>query len=126
MNKKKPVPEPTRSELEILQVIWQQGPLTVRAVNDALLEIREVNYTTTLKLMQIMVEKNILKRDESQMKHVYSVVEAEQKTKAHLLGKFIDSMYRGSSSQLVMELLGNRKTTPEELKQIRELLKKLS
>ena len=120
----KPI-EPTRSELEILQVLWEQGALTVRAVNDELLKQKEVNYTTTLKLMQIMAEKGILKRDESQMKHVYSVAEEEQKTKEHLLDKFVDTMYKGSASKLVMQLLGNKKTSDQELQEIKEILKKL-
>ena len=117
--------EPTKAELEILQVLWEIGPATVRVVNDELLKLKEVNYTTTLKLMQIMAEKGILKRDETQMKHIYSVAETEEKTKSHLLTKFVDSMYKGSSSKLVMQLLGNRKTSAAELQEIKELLKKL-
>jgi len=120
----KPI-EPTKSELEILQVLWEKGPLTVRSVNDELLKQKDVNYTTTLKLMQIMADKGILKRDESQMKHIYSVVEEEQQTKAHLLDKFVDTMYKGSAGKLVMQLLGNKKTSQEELQEIKDLLKKL-
>ncbi len=117
--------EPTKSELEILQVLWEIGPATVRVVNDELLKQKDVNYTTTLKLMQIMAEKGILKRDETQMKHVYSVVEEEEKTKGHLLEKFVDSMYKGSSSKLVMQLLGNKNTSAAELQEIKALLEKL-
>jgi BlaI family penicillinase repressor len=114
--------EPTKSELEILQVLWEKGPSTVRAVNDELLKVKDVNYTTTLKLMQIMADKGILKRDESQMKHIYHVAEAEEKTKDHLLDKFIDSVYQGSAGKLVMQLLGNKKASKEELDIIREML----
>lgn len=71
--------EPTKAELEILQVLWEIGPSTVREVNNELLKQKDVNYTTTLKLMQIMADKGILARDESQMKHIYSVAEAEEK-----------------------------------------------
>ena len=117
--------EPTKSELEILQVLWEIGQATVRAVNDELLKQKDVNYTTTLKLMQIMAEKGILKRDETQMKHIYSVAEPEEKTKGHLLEKFVESMYKGSSSKLVMQLLGNRNTTAAELQEIKALLEKL-
>lgn len=117
--------EPTRSELEILQVLWEIGPATVRTVNDELLKQKDVNYTTTLKLMQIMADKGILNRDQSQMKHVYSVAEEEQKTKSHLLDKFVDSMYKGSASKLVMQLLGNKKTSAQELQEIKDLLNKL-
>ena len=117
--------EPTRSELEILQVLWEIGPSTVREINNELLKQKDVNYTTTLKLMQIMADKGILARDESQMKHVYRVAEDEQKTKEHLLDKFVDSMYKGSASKLVMQLLGNKKTSKEELQEIKDILKKL-
>ena len=114
--------EPTKSELEILQVLWEFGPSTVRFVNDKLNEKKDVNYTSTLKLMQIMADKGIVKRDESQMKHIYHVAEEEQKTKDHLLQKFVDSMYKGSASNLVMQLLGNKKATKEELDSIRKML----
>jgi len=117
--------EPTKAELEILQVLWQHGPSTVRFVNDRLNEQRDVNYTSTLKLMQIMADKNILKRDESQMKHIYHVAEAEEKTKDHLLNRFVDTMYQGSTGKLVMQLLGNKKTSKQDLQQIRDLLNKL-
>lgn len=119
-------PEPTKSELEILQVLWQHGPSTVRSVNDILNEQkREVQYTSTLKLMQIMVEKGLLDRDESQMKHIYSSAVEEHSTKGHLLNRFVDTMYNGSASSLMMQLLGNKKTSKKELDAIRELLKKM-
>ena len=118
--------EPTRSELEILQVLWQNGPSTVRFVNDTLnAQKRSVQYTSTLKLMQIMTEKKMLKRDESNMKHIYIPVLEEQKTKGFLLDRFVDSMFNGSASSLMMQLLGNKKTSKEELAEIKELLKKL-
>lgn len=118
--------EPTKSELEILQVLWQQGPSTVRSVNDVLNEQkREVQYTSTLKLMQIMVEKGWLSRDESQMKHVYSAAVEEHSTKGHLLDRFVDTLYNGSASSLMLQLLGNKKTSKKELDAIRELLKKM-
>ncbi len=119
-------PEPTRSELEILQVLWKQGPSTVRQVNDVLNDQkRAVQYTSTLKLMQIMVEKGILERDESAMKHIYSAAVEERSFKGFLLERFVDSMYDGSASSLMMQLLGNKKTSKKELDAIRELLKKM-
>ncbi|MES2107294.1 MAG: BlaI/MecI/CopY family transcriptional regulator [Bacteroidota bacterium] len=120
----KPV-EPTKSELEILQVLWRLGPSTVREVNNELIKVKDTNYTTTLKFMQLMTDKSLLTRDESQMKHVYSVAEEEQKTKSHLLDKFVDSMYNGSASKLVMQLIGNKKTSLHELQEIKDLLKNL-
>jgi BlaI family penicillinase repressor len=117
--------EPTKSELEILQVLWDKGPLTVREVNNELLKLRDVNYTTTLKQMQILADKGILTRDESQMKHIYSAGVDEQKVKAQLLKKFVDSTYRGSASKLVLQLLGNEDTSPQDLQDIKDMIKKL-
>ena len=120
------ITEPTKSELEILQVLWQKGPSTVRLVNDTLNEMkRAVQYTSTLKLMQIMAEKGMLTRDESSMKHIYHPAIEEKKTKSALLDRFVDSMYNGSASSLVMQLLGNKKTSKEELQQIKDLLAQL-
>ena len=109
--------EPTKAELEILNVLWEHGPSTVRFVNDKLNELRDVNYTSTLKLMQIMADKGIVKRDERQMKHIYHVAEEEQKTKSQLLDKFVDSVYQGSAGKLVMQLLGNKKASKKDYSQ---------
>jgi BlaI family transcriptional regulator, penicillinase repressor len=117
--------EPTKAELEILQVLWEHGPSTVRFVNDKLNRQRDVNYTTTLKLMQIMADKSILVRDESRMKHIYHVAEEEQATKSQLLDKFVDSVYQGSARKLVMQLLGDKKASKEDLAAIKEILDKL-
>ena len=116
------LPEPTKAELEILQVLWEFGPSTVRFVNDKLNEQREVNYTSTLKQMQILTDKGILKRDESQMKHIYIPAEAESKTKNQLLDKFVNTLYKGSASSLVMQLLGNENTSKEDIDKIKKLL----
>ncbi|HSZ32137.1 MAG TPA: BlaI/MecI/CopY family transcriptional regulator [Puia sp.] len=117
--------EPTKAELEILNVLWEHGPSTVRFVNDKLNELRDVNYTSTLKLMQIMADKGIVKRDERQMKHIYHVAEEEQKTKSQLLDKFVDSVYQGSAGKLVMQLLGNKKASKKDIASIKEILDKL-
>jgi BlaI family transcriptional regulator, penicillinase repressor len=117
--------EPTKAELEILTVLWEHGPSTVRFVNDKLNELRDVNYTSTLKLMQIMADKGIVKRDERQMKHIYHVAEEEQKTKSQLLDKFVDSVYQGSAGKLVMQLLGNKKASKKDIASIKEILDKL-
>jgi len=123
MKEKDKIIEPTKSELEILQVLWQKGPSTVRFVNDQLNENkREVQYTSTLKLMQIMAEKGLVTRDESQMKHVYSAAVEEKKTKSFLLDRFIASMYNGSAKELMMQLIGNKKASKKELDAIREML----
>ena len=125
-NRSNAEPEPTRSELEILQVLWQHGPSTVRFVNDQLNEQkREVQYTSTLKLMQIMVEKGLLERDESQMKHIYRAAAEENKTKSALLDRFVDTLYNGSASSLLVQLLGNKKTSKKELDAIKEMIRKM-
>ena len=126
MKKEKENIEPTKSELEILQVLWQHGPSTVRFVNDELNNMkREVNYTSTLKLMQIMAEKGILLRDETNMKHVYAPAHPEEKVKGQLLNRFVDSLYNGSTSSLMMQLLGDKKPSKKEIDEIRELLNKM-
>ena len=117
--------KPTDAELEILQVLWQNGPSTVRFVNDELSKTKEVGYTTTLKIMQLMTEKNMVRRDESNRSHVYEALLKEEATQKQLLNKFLDTTFRGSASRLVMQALGSHQTTPEELNQIRELLNKL-
>jgi BlaI family penicillinase repressor len=115
--------EPTKSELEILQVLWQYGPNTVRFVNQRLNEQkREVQYASTLKLMQVMVEKGLLVRDESQVKHVYSAAPEENKTKSWLLQRFVDNLFDGSVSSLMLHLLDSGKASPQELEEIRKLL----
>jgi BlaI family penicillinase repressor len=118
--------EPTKSELEILQVLWKHGPSTVRFVNNHLNEQkRAVQYTSTLKLMQIMAEKQMLERDQRSMKHIYHAAIEEQTTKAALLEKFVDAMYNGSASSLMMQLLGNKNTSKKELNAIKDLLKQM-
>jgi BlaI family transcriptional regulator, penicillinase repressor len=121
--KDKGLSEPTKSELEILQVLWRNGPNTVRYVNDRLNEYqREVQYASTLKLMQIMAEKGLLIRDESQVKHVYRPASEEYKTKSLLLDRFVNSLFDGSVSNLMLHFLNNKKVSSKELDEIRALL----
>jgi BlaI family transcriptional regulator, penicillinase repressor len=118
--------EPTKSELEILQVLWEFGSSTVRFVNDELnAQKRAVQYTSTLKLMQIMTDKELLICDKTNMKHIYKPAIEEKKTKGLLLDKFVNTMFNGSSSSLMMQLLGNKKASKEEIEEIRVLLDKL-
>jgi len=118
--------EPTKSELEILQVLWQFGPSTARFVNDHLNEEkREVIYMSTLKLMQIMVEKGFLEKDESQMRHIYRSAVEEGKTKGQMLDRVVDNLFNGSASSLMMQLLGNKKISPEEMEEFKALIKKI-
>jgi len=120
------LPEPTRAQLEILQVLWKHGPSTVRFVNDRLNQQKQaLSYTSTLKLMQIMHEKGMVKRDESNMTHIYSAILEEGKTRGVVLKKFVDAMYNGSVKNLMLELMGQEKTTSKDWDTIKELLTKL-
>jgi len=117
--------KPTESELEILQVIWLHGPVSVRFVNDELNRKKRVGYTTTLKLMQIMREKGLLMRSEDGRKHVYNVVIKEKEAKNLLLDKFVKTAFGGSAMDLVMQALGNHRTTPDELEELKALIDKI-
>ncbi len=117
--------KPTESELEILQVLWQRGIATVREVHEELGKTKDVGYTTTLKLMQIMHEKGLVRRDESMRTHIYQPAVNKEKTQKHLLEKMIDSLFGGSSTQLVLQALGEHKSNPEELEKIQALLDNL-
>src|SRR5579862_9087605 len=109
--------------MDVLRILWKHGPSTVRFVHDTLNEQKEaVIYTSTLKLMQTMKEKGMLDRDESSMKHVYTAALREDKVKGNMLDRFMDSMYHGSPSSLMVALLGNDKTSAEELQKMKELL----
>jgi predicted transcriptional regulator len=116
---------PTESELEILQTLWAKGLATVREVHEDLAKTKDVGYTTTLKLMQIMHEKGLVKRDDSMRTHVYQAAVNKENTQKHLLGKMIDSLFGGSSTQLVIQALGENKATQEELEKIQALLDNL-
>ena len=119
--------KPTESELEILQILWQNGTATVRDVHEELAKTKDAGYTTTLKLMQIMHDKGLVKRDESMRTHVYQAAVNKEKTQKHLLDKMIDSLFGGSSTQLVLQALGSgeQKVSAEELAQIQNLLDNL-
>jgi BlaI family transcriptional regulator, penicillinase repressor len=117
--------KPTESELEILQVLWKKTSATVRDVHEELAKHKDVGYTTTLKLMQIMHEKGIVKRDDSIRTHVYQSAVNKENTQKHLLNKMIDNLFGGSTTQLVLQALGENKATPEEIEKIQSLLNNL-
>jgi BlaI family penicillinase repressor len=117
--------KPTDSELEILQVLWQLGKATVRQVNDELSKTKDVGYTTTLKLMQIMLEKNIVSREEDGRVHWYTPLVEEEQTQQFLLGKFVDATFRGSAMKLVMQTLGNQTVSKDELEEIKKLIESI-
>jgi predicted transcriptional regulator len=118
-------PRPTDAELAILRVIWQRGPSTVRDVHEALSATQASGYTTVLKLLQIMTDKGLVTRDESQRAHVYDSRLSERRTQRQLLGDLVDRAFGGSSAQLVLHALSDRPASSEELRHIRALLDEL-
>lgn len=118
----KPTPRPTDAELAILNVLWERGPSTVREVHDALSPTHDSGYTTVLKLMQIMTDKGLVDRDESQRAHVYTSRHGEQRTQRQLLGDLIERAFGGSPAKLVMQALSASKATAEDLSAIRQML----
>lgn len=117
--------KPTDAELEILQVLWQRGPSSVRDVHDILSGSRETGYTTTLKLMQIMLDKGLVKRNAEARSHIYEAGVQEADVQSQLLRRFVDSTFRGSASQLVMQALGNHKASKKELEEIKALIEQI-
>jgi BlaI family transcriptional regulator, penicillinase repressor len=120
-----PPRRPTDAELSILRVLWTLGPSTVRDVHEQLNRRAATGYTTVLKLLQIMTEKGLVVRDETQRAHIYEVRHSEQKTQRQLLGDLADRAFGGSAAKLVLQALSGRKTSAEELTAIRELLDRL-
>lgn len=117
--------KPTESELEILQVLWEKGQATVREVHEELSAIKDSGYTTTLKLMQIMFEKGLVKRDDSSKTHIYHANVSRESTQKQLVGKMVNSLFGGSSTQLVMQALGNSNPSKDELDEIQKMLDNL-
>jgi len=115
-------PKPTASELEILQVLWERGPSTVREVHDALAAKRPIGYTSVLKLMQIMTAKGTVRRNEEQRAHVYEAVQPAEKTKRQLAMDVLQRVFDGSASDLMMHALAGRKASKEEIEEMRRLL----
>ncbi len=119
------IPRPTDAELAILNVLWDRGPSTVREVHDALSATHDTGYTTVLKLLQIMIDKELVVRDESQRAHVYASRWGEQRTQRQLLGDLIDRAFGGSPAKLVMQALSGGRASAEELTAIRQLIEQM-
>jgi BlaI family transcriptional regulator, penicillinase repressor len=118
------LPRPTPAELEILRILWKQGECTVREVQETLEHERPTGYTTVLKLLQIMTEKGLVRRDETARAHVYGAMVPEQETQQQLVRDLLERAFGGSATKLVMQALSS-KTSSEELGRIRELLDRL-
>ena len=116
---------PTETELEILQLLWEHGPSTVRFINEKQNEEKEVGYTTSLKIMQIMAEKGMLEVNKDNRQHIYTPTIDESETKSRLLDGFLKKTFSGSASKLVMQTLGNHKPSKKELNEIKDLINKI-
>lgn len=123
MSKNASAPRPTDAELAILRVLWERGPSTVRQVHEVLVvRVGQTAYTTALKLLQIMTEKGLVRRDDTDRSHVYSPRLSEEQTQRQLVRDLLDRAFGGSSSKLVLQALNARRATPEELGEIRKLI----
>jgi BlaI family transcriptional regulator, penicillinase repressor len=117
--------KPTEAELEILQILWENGTSSVKYINQLLNKKRVVGYTTTLKTMQIMYEKNLLGRERSGRSHIYAALKKETEAQDMLLDKVLDTVFGGSASKLVMQALANRKTSKSEIEEIKKFIEKM-
>ena len=117
--------KPTESELEILQVLWNKESATVRMVHEVLLKTKDSGYTTTLKLMQIMFEKGLVTRDDTNKTHIYQPAVSREKTQKQFLNRMIDTLFAGSSTNLVLQALGGHAASEEELEKIQSLINDL-
>lgn len=116
---------PTEREMEILRCLWQNGPSTVRQVNEAMNTRHKTGYTTTLKLMQIMMDKGLLIRDDSQFKHLFEAAVSEENTQNLMVGNLLDRVFGGSTEKLVMRALSAKKVSKKDLERIRELIERM-
>ena len=117
--------KPTEAELDILTILWEQGPSSVRIVNVKLNKMRSVGYTTTLKQLQIMHEKGLVSRVNDGRTHIYTAERGKEETQKQLLDRLLEAAFGGSASKLVMQVLGNHKSSRRELEEIKKLIQKL-
>ena len=117
--------KPTDAELEILHILWNYGASSVRFVNEKLSETKEIVYTSTLKTMQVMLEKGLLTRDDSARQHIYAPALPQEETQKNLLDKFVENAFKGSAMLMVMQALGTHEASGDELAEIKALIEKL-
>ncbi|HOO83134.1 MAG TPA: BlaI/MecI/CopY family transcriptional regulator [Prolixibacteraceae bacterium] len=120
MEKQKPIP--TAAELEILNILWDNEPLTVKEIHEKLCISKDVGYTTALKIMQNMTLKGLLRREPNGKNHLYFTVFPKEETRGNLLDRFLESTFSGSASGLVMQLLGNKKTSSRDIEEIKRII----
>jgi len=124
MKRMNDLPRPTQAELEILRVLWQRGPSSVREVQQTLTESRATGYTTVLKLLQIMARKGLVVRDERERTHVYRAALAQEQTQRQLVADLVERAFGGSASQLILQALAARRASADEMEEIRKVLDK--
>lgn len=117
--------KPTDAELKILQVLWEKGPTTVRMINDDLSEVKDVGYTTTLKILQIMTEKGLVTRIKDGRNHIYSAAVEQNTAQQQLLDKLLNGVFGGSAKKLIMQALGSHNPNPKELEEIKKYIEEL-
>ena len=115
--------KPTESELEILQVIWKKGQCTVRDVHEELTKSKDAGYTTTLKLMQIMHDKGLVERDTTSKTHLYKAIISREQAQNTALDKILDTVFKGSTADLVIQALGQHRASKDEIDAIKDYLK---
>jgi predicted transcriptional regulator len=120
------IPQPTRTELNILGILWDKGPSTVRDVHEALNEVEHSGYTTALKMLQVMHQKGLVNRNDSQRAHVYVAAVSKENTRSEFLSDLVDRLFDGSTSQLMLQALGNTpQADPEQMEKIRKLISEI-
>jgi len=117
--------QPTEGELQILRILWEDGPSTARQIHNRLIVAKDTNYSTTVKMLSLMLEKRLVGRDQSARPQVFRALATQQKTQRQMLGHLINTVYDGSASSLVLQALSSQKASPEDLGEIRELLDEL-
>ena len=122
---KKPLPQPTDAELELLRILWVCGPSTVREIHDSLRKAKSTGYTTTLKILQRMTDKGLVRRDKTQRSHVYSAVRRAEQTQRQLVRNLLRAAFGGAPARLVVQALSEETVSPDELAEIRRLLDEL-
>lgn len=120
---RKRLPGPTQVELEILNVLWDRGPSTVRQVHNELAAERDTGYSTTLKMMQVMLEKGLLERDESVRPQLYRPAESREKTQMRMLDRLVQGAFGGAMSTLLINAISSKRVSPEELKEIKRIIR---
>jgi predicted transcriptional regulator len=120
------IPQPTRTELNILGILWDKGPSTVRDVHEALNEVEHSGYTTALKMLQVMHQKGLVNRNDSQRAHVYVAAVSKENTRSEFLSDLVDRLFDGSTSELMLQALGNTpQADPEQMEKIRKLISEI-